>query len=177
MYQLRNLVNRHNIVTNPKENEAACEDFMITVTEAQILAAAMEIFEMDSLSGTPSGELDSLQRRNIFILATRQLVEKYFDLTISEKEGDGDRTIRCWKFLLPLLKATGRTNYGVEAIILLAQYYYLSSPRMAAQLYSMEQNSQHSRAYWQEHLVRSPSRTLKSCSQKCSRRVMLQHYR
>ena len=96
MYQLRNLVNRHNIVTNPKENEAACEDFMITVTEAQILAAAaMEIFEIDSLSGTPSGELDSLQRRNIFILATRQLVEKYFDLTISEKEGDGDRTIRC----------------------------------------------------------------------------------
>ena len=94
MYQLRNLVNRRNVVTNPKENEAACEDFMITVTEAHILAAAMETFEMDSLSSTPSGkyfpkgsgELDSLQGRNIFLLATRQLVEKYFDLTISEKK-------------------------------------------------------------------------------------------
>lgn len=44
MYQLRNLVNRCNVVNNPKENEAACEDLMITVIEAHILAAAMETF-------------------------------------------------------------------------------------------------------------------------------------
>ena len=181
MYQLRNLVNRRNVVNDPKENEAACEDFMVTVTEAHILAAAMEMFDMDSLTDTPStkffpegsSELDSLQRRNILLLATRQLVEKYVDLTIPEKktktnnkaatkkthdgvhdyakdtlvlglllmefvdsvrEGDGDRIIRCWKFLLPLFKSTGRTNYSVEAVTLLAQYYYLFSPRMAAQL-------------------------------------------
>ena len=38
------------------------------------------------------------------------------------------------KFLLPLFKSTGRTNYSIEAFTLLAQYFYLFSPRMAAQL-------------------------------------------
>ena len=45
MYQLRNLVNRQNVVGDPKDKEAACEDFMLTVTEAHILASAMEFFE------------------------------------------------------------------------------------------------------------------------------------
>lgn len=178
MYQLRNLVNRRNVVNNPKENEAACEDFMVTVTEAHILAAALEMFEMDSLTSAPStkffsegsSELDSLQRRNILLLATQQFVEKYVDLTIpteksttskkdqardgvqgyakdtltlglllmefvdAVREGDGERIIRCWKFLLPLFKSSERTNYSVEAVTLLTQYYYLFSPRMAAQL-------------------------------------------
>ena len=182
MYQLRNLVNRRNVVNDPKANEAACEDFMLTVTEAHILASAMELFEMETLTDSPSKqffpdgstELDSLQRRNILFLAIEQLVEKYVDLSIPEKkptkqqrqrskqnphdgifeyakdtltmglllmefidavrEGDGDRIIRVWKFLLPIFKSTGRTNYSVEAFNLLAQYFYLFSPRMAAQL-------------------------------------------
>lgn len=52
----------------------------------------------------------------------------------SVREGDGDRIIRCWKFLLPSFKSTGRTNCSVETVTLLAQYYYLLSPQMAAQL-------------------------------------------
>ena len=54
MYQLRNLVNRRNVVNDPKANEAACEDFMLTVTEAHILASAMELFEMETLTDSPS---------------------------------------------------------------------------------------------------------------------------
>ena len=186
MYQLRNLVNRRNVVSDPKDNEAACEDFMITVTDAHVLACAMELFEMDTLTDVPSNkffpdgssELDSLQRRDILLLAAEHLVEKYVDLSIPEKkpqkqnkkqkskmkkasphdgiyeyakdtltlglllkeyidtirESDGDRIICVWKFLLTLFRSTGRTNYSLEAFTLLAQYYYLLSPRMAAQL-------------------------------------------
>ena len=36
IYQLRTLVNRRNVVSKPKENAAACEDFMVTVMEAHI---------------------------------------------------------------------------------------------------------------------------------------------
>ena len=36
MYQLRSLVNRRNVVGDPKDNEAACEDFMFTITDAHI---------------------------------------------------------------------------------------------------------------------------------------------
>ena len=93
-YHLRNLVNRRNVASDPKDNEAACEDFMLTVTEAHILASAMEFFEMETFTDTPSkkffpdgfSELDSLQRRNILLLATKQLVQKYVDLSIPEEK-------------------------------------------------------------------------------------------
>ena len=50
------------------------------------------------------------------------------------REGDGDRICRCWQFFLLIFKATGRTNYSIEAFILLAQLNFVFSPRMAAQL-------------------------------------------
>ena len=63
---------------------------MIMVTEAHILSTAMELFDMDSLTDTPSttyspegsNELDSLQRQDI--LATEQQIERYVDLKIPE---------------------------------------------------------------------------------------------
>jgi len=50
------------------------------------------------------------------------------------REGDGTRILRCWRYFLLLFKASGRTNYSVEAFTLLAQYEYMLSPRMAMQL-------------------------------------------
>ena len=50
------------------------------------------------------------------------------------REGDGDRIIGCWKFLLLLFKASKRTNYSLEALNFLAQYYIFLSPRLAQQL-------------------------------------------
>ena len=81
MYQLRNLVIRQNVVSDSKDNEAACEDFMLTVTEAHILASAMELFEMETMTDSPSKqifpdgstELDSLQQRSILFLAIEQV--------------------------------------------------------------------------------------------------------
>ena len=50
------------------------------------------------------------------------------------REGDGNRIIRCWRYFLPIFKVEGRTNYSVEAFVLLSQYEFLFTPRMAAQL-------------------------------------------
>lgn len=50
------------------------------------------------------------------------------------REGDGNRIIRTWRYLLLLFKANGHTNYSIEALMLLLQLQYLLSPRMAAQL-------------------------------------------
>ena len=52
----------------------------------------------------------------------------------SIREGDGDRNYQMLKILLPLFKSTKRTNYSIEAVTLLAQYYYLFLPRIAVQL-------------------------------------------
>jgi len=51
----------------------------------------------------------------------------------SIKEGDGDRIIIHWKFLLKVFKASGRRNYTIEAFHLLAQIV-LFSPRKVAEL-------------------------------------------
>ena len=48
--------------------------------------------------------------------------------------GDGERLIRCWKFLLLHLKVDGRIKYSVEAFHLLAQVNALLPPHMAHQL-------------------------------------------
>lgn len=49
------------------------------------------------------------------------------------REGDGDRIIRYWRFLLPVFKLSDRRNYALEAFKLLAQVILLP-PRQVAEL-------------------------------------------
>ena len=51
----------------------------------------------------------------------------------SVKEGDGDRIMLYWKFLLPIFQQTNHYNYAGEAFNFLAQTLYLS-PRKCAEL-------------------------------------------
>ena len=53
MYQLRNVINRTNVVTKPKVNFNACDDFFELIVTAHILAAACELLGMKSLGDTP----------------------------------------------------------------------------------------------------------------------------
>ena len=57
----------------------------------------------------------------------------YMEFSDAIREGDGERILRCWKYLLLIFKAARHTNYSVEAFTLLAQYYYLFSERMRKQ--------------------------------------------
>lgn len=50
------------------------------------------------------------------------------------REGDGERVITYWRFLLVLFKAGGRRNYSCEAAKMLMGHAYFLSPRQAAQL-------------------------------------------
>lgn len=50
------------------------------------------------------------------------------------KEGDGDRVICIWRFLMIVFKTSGRKNYALEAVHLLMQCEYILSPRLKAQL-------------------------------------------
>jgi len=66
---------------------------------------------------------------------------KYFHLDCflmeyidSIKEGDGDRILRCWRYMVLLFKVSNKTKYPVEAYNLLAHYQYLFSERMCKQL-------------------------------------------
>ena len=192
LYHLRNLINRRNITKKPDTNVAASEDFLTTVVEGHIVAAAMEILGMSSPDSRPSKvyfpdgceKLDSLGKKKILMLACLSVIDQFVeieppsifsptqsDTTSSEaptptptlpackpdligayscnllslgllfmefndgiREGDGERIIRCWRYFLPLFKLDKRTNYSVEAFILLAQYEFLFTERQKAQL-------------------------------------------
>ena len=56
------------------------------------------------------------------------------DFKDAVREGDGDRIMSLWKYLLLLFKASGCKNYAIEALTLLSQYSIILPPNLAEQL-------------------------------------------
>lgn len=49
-------------------------------------------------------------------------------------EGDGDRVLRCWKFLMLYFRVAGHTKYALEAFTFFAKVNGVTSPRLQQQL-------------------------------------------
>jgi L1 cell adhesion molecule like protein len=58
----------------------------------------------------------------------------YWEYSDSIREGDGERLLCCWRYMLPIFVNTGRRNYSIEALRLLYQHEYQFTPRQATQL-------------------------------------------
>ena len=58
----------------------------------------------------------------------------YLNYKDAVREGDGDRVLICWKYLLPLFKVSDRRNYSLEVLRMLYSYYFTMSPRQKHQL-------------------------------------------
>ncbi len=58
----------------------------------------------------------------------------YLKFSDSIRESDGDRDVRCWRYMLPMFISSGRKNYDIEAFHLLLPCDFLLSPRQAAEL-------------------------------------------
>lgn len=54
LYQLRNLLNRSNVVKDPTKDFNACEDFLLLVASSLVTVAAMTLLGMKSLTDRPS---------------------------------------------------------------------------------------------------------------------------
>lgn len=52
----------------------------------------------------------------------------------SKREGDGDRMMMLWKFLLLIFRQSSRKNYAKEAVILLIMFIFMISERVATQI-------------------------------------------
>ncbi len=50
------------------------------------------------------------------------------------KQGDGERVIRCWRYLMVIFHNSNRKNYAKEAVLLLHQHQYLLSPQLSERL-------------------------------------------
>lgn len=58
----------------------------------------------------------------------------FLDFKDAVREGDGDRVLLLWKYLMVVFKASGRKNYAIEGLTLLAQYHFILPPNIAAQV-------------------------------------------
>lgn len=87
LYQIRNLINRRNVVTTPKDRVNACEEFFLLVVEAYILSVAMEEFGMSSLEDEPCGSLFSQgnmgpsRRRDVLLSNVKKITDKFVNLS------------------------------------------------------------------------------------------------
>ena len=68
----------------------------------------------------------------------------YLEFSDAIKEGDGDRVLRCWHYLLPIFKGSCRKNYSVEVLIMLCQFHYDLPPRLSQELICTRFVSTHS---------------------------------
>ena len=58
----------------------------------------------------------------------------YLNYKDAIQEGDGDRVLLCWKYLLPISKVSDRRNYSLEALRMLYSYHFSLSPCLKHQL-------------------------------------------
>ncbi len=161
LYNVRNRLNRTNVPTDVKKEFNACEDFIETVTQSQIVAAALLTFDMKSVSDTPSeyviqdaehlwmkprserkaclhnlglkvykryislshnsscedyvqNDSDSISSYSIQLLRIGVL---YMEFADAIREGDGERVFRCWRYFLPIFRASNSTNYSSKLLI------------------------------------------------------------
>lgn len=93
LYQLRNLINRRNVVKKVKTDMNACEDFFELVVTGHVVACAMHLLGMSSIDEIPSSTViqspedalmkDDSERKSILIEVATLIVEQNVDLSTS----------------------------------------------------------------------------------------------
>lgn len=152
MHQLRNLINRTTVPSDPEKNMNSSEDFLLLLLHAYVVEAGRVLQLQNHTnsvidvaksivdkfvrlpSTTPTNECDD----GVYVYATELLSlgllwHGFHDAT---KESDGDRLFCYWKFLYIIFKSTGHRNYAKEAINLLMQYYSFSERKKAQLLWT-----------------------------------------
>ena len=155
MYQLRNLINRSSVPSDPSTNMNASEDFLLLLLHAHVLAAAETIQEYnpaDSVTelakrivanyvelpdSTHSTTIDAECEDGVYRYAKELLTLclLWHGFHDGSREADGERLVcRYWKLMLIAFKASNQRNYAKEAVNLLLQYYYMFTDRQKEQL-------------------------------------------
>ena len=143
------------VKSDPGKNMKACEDFLSIVLSSHIVVAAQTILKStpgdltihelsnavvekivnflskhnhgideteDSVAAVSNDDLVHVYACEIVSLGL--LWHSYHDAV---KEGDGERMLMIWKYLLVIFNSSRQKNYTKEAIILLLQHQYLFS--------------------------------------------------
>ena len=102
-----------NVWTQSNENR---REVLMSVTRNIILNCTKVTYHTTQVIGNAADE-DMLHEHSIQLLSIG-LMYMYFRDAI--KEGDGERMLRSWRYMLPIFVATGRKNYAKEALLFIA---------------------------------------------------------
>lgn len=96
-------------------------------------AAEVEEVNKEGIAGDngKAPKKDDVFRYACELLSLGLLYSEYSDAI---KDGDGPREFRCFKYMLPMFKASNRVNYACEIFCILAQVNFILSPRLSHQL-------------------------------------------
>ena len=81
LFQLRNLINRTNVIKDPTSNFNACDDYFNTVVSAHIIAALNELDATD-FNPTVDWMKSDEDRKKIVLSLSTKLVDRYVDLEV-----------------------------------------------------------------------------------------------
>lgn len=86
LYQLRNVINRRNVVSRPENDVNSCEEFFILIVKAYTIVAAMNVFGMSEITDFPVEEIfptltKEEEKSSIIESAASVIVEEYVKLS------------------------------------------------------------------------------------------------
>ena len=93
LYQLRNLLGRSNVVTDPTKDFNACEDFLLVVISGHIITAAMKALGMKKMDDTPTAGtligpdpgslwmLEREERKKVLDAVCSEIIDEYVDFS------------------------------------------------------------------------------------------------
>ncbi|XP_019863233.1 PREDICTED: uncharacterized protein LOC109592137, partial [Amphimedon queenslandica] len=86
LQQLRNLINRRNVVSDPKKDVNATEDFLNLVTTSYVLCVAMQKLKMKEIDSSPSVDVLDIgntkeERKEWIITFSEEIASEYVDLS------------------------------------------------------------------------------------------------
>ena len=144
LYQLKVLINRTAVRSVPSKNMKPTEDFLLLILHAYVIAAtekcqqdsdtcqllAKRIVEQGLVKIFLPGEqsVDSLSDDMVYNYSTDLLTFclLWHGFHDSIREGDGNRILRYWKFLMVIFQQQGHYNYANEGLTLTVQSQVLS---------------------------------------------------
>ena len=146
--QLKVLINFQAKV-NPDKCMKGFEDYLLIALHGHVVAAAKQILsdtQFDSVKDLareivvrfvafePDVSIRVNDKVHLYALQVLNLALLWHGFNDSTREGDGDRIMTYYKFILNVFKAGRCFNYCKEVVILLTQFHCLLSERQAAQL-------------------------------------------
>lgn len=148
LFQLKELIHRTSVVNDPKHRTKSSEDFLLTVLHAHIIAAAKVCCEEQDTEDSLVCAKKIVQKFVNVKLSSQDSTIKSNDMSYNYatnlltlglvwhgyhdaiKEGDGNRILQYYKFLIPIFYQEKHYNYAREGFQLLVQSNILSERKL-----------------------------------------------